>query len=149
MFEFCKLIHYKLKFLFSLHTLFPYTNSSFPKLFTRNQGGSKFLLQYLYVVQWGKQRATGLGKGLEHKSGEERLRELRRLRGDLALYNPLTGGWNELSVSLSSRVTTDRVRVNGLKLRQGRFRFDIREVFIRRGLAVFGTGCPGQAHASL
>jgi len=76
-------------------------------------------------------------KGLEYLSYEDRPRELglfslekRRLRADLrAAFQYLKGAYRKDGEGLVTRVCSDRTRGNGPKLKEGRFRLDIRKKF--------------------
>ncbi|GAB0205580.1 hypothetical protein GRJ2_003023600 [Grus japonensis] len=90
----------------------------------------------LELLERVQRRATKLIRGLEHLSYEDRLRvgivqpgEKKALgRPNCGLPVP-EGAYRKDGEGLFTRVCSDRTRGNGFKLKEGRFRVDIRKKF--------------------
>ena len=89
-------------------------------------------------------------RGLQHLPYKDRLRELglfslekRRLRGDLiAAFQDLQGASKQEGRQLLERADNSRTRGNGVKLKEGRLRLDVRGKFFAMRVGRCWNSCP-------
>ena len=96
-------------------------------------------------------------RGLEHLPYEDRLRELglfslkkTRLQGDLiAAFQYLKGAYKQEGRQLFEQVDNNSTRGNGFKLKEGRFRLDVRgRFFTMRGVRCWNRLLRSEEHTS-
>jgi len=112
--------------------------------------------KHMDVLEWVQRKATKMIRGLEYLSYEDRLRELelfglekRRLSADLiASFQDLKGAYRKDGEGLFARVCSDRTRVNACKLKEGRFRLDMRKKFFTTRVVRHQNRLPRQAVAA-
>ncbi|RMC13053.1 hypothetical protein DUI87_10583 [Hirundo rustica rustica] len=84
------------------------------------------------LLEWVQRRATKMIRGLEHLSCEDRMTELRLFGEEkvlVAVFQYLKGAYMKDGEGLFTRPCGGRTRANGFKLKEGRFRLEIREKF--------------------
>ncbi|KAK4818488.1 hypothetical protein QYF61_014218 [Mycteria americana] len=79
------------------------------------------------LLEQVQRRPTKIVRGLEHLSYEDRLRELGLFRLEKKAFQYVKGAYKKAGEELFTRACSDRTRGNGFKLKEGRFRLDIRK----------------------